>query len=363
MIGALWLVSACTDAAPEPAVGVTEVDLGAITSGTPFTITIPENAIGFHLVTEVDGSNGTEQIGVSDLVSPSGEVVVEDFYSPRNHIPFETEFGIAAVSIPQTSATASKAVEAGEWTVTASIANNAPAHAKLFVRTTEDGEFHGGKLDVRIYIPDGLTVPTPSAHTITAATAASDPSITAQIDGFYTTLKDTFDLDRGNVEFVALPSAFTDITPETRSEAMMMTSAPDDGPAAHFVLVDSLTYGGGNMSWGLTTWNPGTGMVAGQPMSGVFVNISVSKMPAADGMTMVHELGHFMGLYHTTEFDRTYHDPVDDTPECEVGASVCPDGHNIMFSTFYGASGGGIGLTASDQQRRVVWGSPLYRQY
>jgi hypothetical protein len=70
-----------------------------------------------------------------------------------------------------------------------------------------------------------------------------------------------------------------------------------------------------------------------------------------------------LGLYHTTEYDRTYHDPIDDTAECLVGMTVCPDGHNIMFATFYGASGGGMGLTASDQQRRVVWGSPLYRQY
>jgi hypothetical protein len=60
--------------------------------------------------------------------------------------------------------------------------------------------------------------------------------------------------------------------------------------------------------------------------------------------------------------DRTYHDPLDDTPECQPADTVCPDGHNIMFVTFYQASGGGVGLTASDQQRRVMWGSPLYRQ-
>lgn len=53
------------------------------------------------------------------------------------------------------------------------------------------------------------------------------------------------------------------------------------------------------------------------------------------------------------------HDPITDTPECTT--APCPDRTNIMFSTFYGAIGG-VGLTTSEQPRRVVWGSPLYRQ-
>jgi hypothetical protein len=366
VIGALWLVWGCTEASHSdrvPPLGVTEVDLGPISSDMPFKMTIPENALGFQLVAQVDGSAGTEPIGISSLVSPSGAMVVADFSSPGDHVPFQTELGIVAVSIPQTSATAKEAIEAGEWTVTASIGNSAPAHAKLFVRTTEDGQFHGGALDLRLYIPDGLLVVTPSEHAITTATAASDPTIAMQIDSFYATLKQLYDLDRGNVEFVSLPGELAQITDLTkRNQALMMTTPSTSGPAAQFVLVDALSFENGNTAWGLTPWNPGTAMTTGHPMAGVFVNISLSKSPAADGMTMVHELGHFSGLYHTTEGDRTYHDPLDDTPECQPGASVCPDGHNIMFVTFYGASGGGLGLMASDQQRRVMWGSPLYHQ-
>jgi hypothetical protein len=360
------LALALVGCATEPAIpiedepvkgGVVETDLGTITSDAPFKITIPQNAIGFHLVVEVDASVGTEQIGIAQVIAPSGELVVDDFYSPGNKVPFATEFGIVAISIPQTSATAKEPVEPGEWTVIASTVGNLPTRAKLFVRTTEDGQFHGGALDLRLYIPDGLVVPSRSAHAITAGTAASDPAIAAQLDGFYTTLKQVFDLDRGNVEFVALPSAYADMTdPAMRNEAMRMTSSSGT-PAAHFILVNALATATGNTLWGTTTWNPGTAMVTGHPMTGVFLNVSLSKSPAADGGVMVHELGHFLGLYHTTENDRRYHDPLDDTPECQPSESVCPDVNNIMFA---GSRSGGP--TASAQQRRVVWGSPLYRQ-
>jgi hypothetical protein len=355
------LLAACTDGTPPPA-GVTEIDVGPITSDTPFKIQIPEHALGFHIVVEVDDSTGTEPIGISSLVSPSNMVVVEDFFATGNHVPFATDFGLAALSVPQTSATASAPIEAGEWTATASIDANRPAHARVYVRTTEDGEFHGGQLDLRLYIPDGLIVGEPSAHAVTAETAAGDPAIMERVDSFYTTLRDLFELDRGNVELVPLPAEYAQITDlAKRKAAMTMTSAPGSSPAVHVILVNTLQFENGNSAWGLTTWNPGTATTAGHPMAGVFVNISLSKSPVADGMTTVHELGHFAGLYHTTEGNRAYWDPLDDTPECQPGTTTCPDGHNIMFATFWGASRG-VDLTASDQQRRVMWGSPLYRQ-
>jgi hypothetical protein len=43
---------------------------------------------------------------------------------------------------------------------------------------------------------------------------------------------------------------------------------------------------------------------------------------AAMAETVAHELGHYLGLYHTSEGDRTFHDPIDDTVECTV--TDCP---------------------------------------
>jgi hypothetical protein len=55
------------------------------------------------------------------------------------------------------------------------------------------------------------------------------------------------------------------------------------------------------------------------------------------GTTLAHELGHFMGLWHTDEFDGALTDPIDDTPGCTISASVltpalCPQqAQNLMF--------------------------------
>jgi len=91
-------------------------------------------------------------------------------------------------------------------------------------------------------------------------------------------------------------------------------------------------------------------LVTGTAHSGVTINLFggfasiTSQGLRIQGDTMAHELGHFLGLFHTTELHGTAFDPLSDTPACDVrahdtnkdgvvSATECEnlDGPNLMF--------------------------------
>ena len=69
---------------------------------------------------------------------------------------------------------------------------------------------------------------------------------------------------------------------------------------------------------------PGPPLLQGRWTSGVVVsltdyyNYDADIGPQLTAETMMHELGHQLGLYHTSEQSGTAHDPIADTPECSV---------------------------------------------
>ena len=51
--------------------------------------------------------------------------------------------------------------------------------------------------------------------------------------------------------------------------------------------------------------------------------------PQRLGRTLAHELGHFLGLFHTSEVDGSVYDALSDTPECRLDRDVAGDGLDV----------------------------------
>lgn len=72
---------------------------------------------------------------------------------------------------------------------------------------------------------------------------------------------------------------------------------------------------------------------------------------------MVHEIGHYLGFYHTSEANLQSWDPLDDTPDCdEPDLRICPDWSYVMFPVIHPAN-----RIWSPSQRTIARTHPLVR--
>lgn len=87
---------------------------------------------------------------------------------------------------------------------------------------------------------------------------------------------------------------------------------------------------------GISAGLPGPAGLHGTPASGVTLAAPFLFQPgssfALERIVLAHEVGHYLGLFHTTEQDAATFDPLADTPECRGGfPTACADRTNLMF--------------------------------
>jgi hypothetical protein len=135
----------------------------------------------------------------------------------------------------------------------------------------------------------------------------------------------TADLDLGGNAAVVI-NQLDEILSDSRSAGLVRSQA------LHIVLVRSL---GGELR-GYSMGLPGP-MASTLPTSAVLIASRAFTDSAgyvdvtAMSETVSHEMGHYLGLYHTSEIDRLFHDPIVDTAECTVDS--CPSEYWLNLMT------------------------------
>src|SRR5262249_40265558 len=145
-----------------PASGSSRIDLGQFETGVDVAFSIPDHALGFNIVVEdLPGSLEQLPLGIEQVIDPTGKAVHDD-YTPSggSHATSIGAGHTASVSVPQGDGVTTKL--AGTWTLRVRIPRAAASKrlvkGTIYVQSTSDGAFHGGKLDLRVFVPEEVTI-------------------------------------------------------------------------------------------------------------------------------------------------------------------------------------------------------------
>jgi len=216
----------------------------------------------------------------------------------------------------------------------------------------------GSRVDVNVILAPGGGVPD-------AATAAQAPALQAVLRGaadIYRLAGISLNVLRYQNLAPVDRQRFAVIRNETDVPALFRTSTPpgdsvDDVLTLNLFVVQQILLGEGNVL-GISGGIPGPAGVHGFGTSGVVMTAAVVADLEIGSQTLAHEMGHFLGLFHTTEVDAVMADDLSDTPECPADAwqqrdLPCPDLPNLMFPYAH------PGAQVTAQQVQMLHKSPL----
>jgi hypothetical protein len=328
-----------------PLQSLTELDLGDVPLNVLTSVPIPDRALGLTVL--VEAPSLTELIGLARLRPPSGGSVIYNYAMADHQNQVFANFGWIGGSNPQSDSADAWPVQSGTWKILLGDDDGSikSGHVRVWVRRTQDGAFHGGVVDVNVFLAPGQ----------------SQKYVTTVLGNIFA---DYGGISLGNVSVFPLDAAFQTIDNNDEYRKMLASSAgAGTVPALNLFVIGSFGPDFGQ-AIGVAGGIPGSPMLHGTTMSGVAYQPSGN--PQYDATVLRHEIGHLAGLFHTTEYatlpNSNVHetDPLSDTAVCvdatiESNPANCPDKTNTMFPIAYGATA----LTPG--QVRVLQGSALYR--
>lgn len=332
-------------------VGAADVPQGGMTA--PLTFDIEAGVDSFLLFAD-DAEN--TRVALTRLDAPDGTSFVS-YADPANAQMYAFDYpGTGTVQVPGTDS-AKGAVQPGTyklWVQThdplASTLVPVVGKVERVAVLTRNSKQKGGLLDLDLHFSPGSG--------LSAAAAPTDPLVAGALAELRALYHRMLGVGLGQVRYLDLPATWDSI-PDWTAVDKLRTAHSQAGPNGlsinvFFVKDIGLSY------LGLAGGIPGVPGLAGRPLSGIVVEKQSTAKKT--GRLLAHEIGHILGLRHTTEQGAQIFDKIGDTPQCPSGTQVdqCPDYQDLMFPFYMNAPDP---LTLSRGQAAVVRASPwLYEE-
>jgi hypothetical protein len=301
-------------------------------------VDVPADAISLTLEGTLPGAG----IGLAEWTGPGGRVY-ENLSSTGAYVwaPGEDVF---STTIPNTDRAEVQLVAGGgeyAFRLRRLGGFGTTMSVRAIVERRPGGTAASGRLDLDVWLAKGIAPK--------AATAASDARLQEVLDTVDQILSEA-GVRLGDVRYHDVANAAYDDVSSAEFGPLLETTASAPSPRLNLFFVRT-AIGGGVLGVAATIAGPKKN---GTTSSGVMS--TYEGWPASlIGLVAAHEIGHFLGLYHTVE-QTGEHDFVDDTPECPAAGtdSVCttPGGGLLLHWQAVG------GTTLSPGQGAVLRGHP-----
>jgi hypothetical protein len=336
------------------------VDLGQV--GPEFELDVPPGTLGFFFDPEAADVVRVKDPAGKEYTTSSHPAGIDANYLGLNRFPAMSHM----VDVPP-----------GKWQVTLSQASP----VKVARQRTSDGKFHGGLLDLYVYLPTGIhaedsIVGIKPGEVVNAANAEANPVIAAFVTHFFAEAKRLLDLDRGKLKFTDVAASYLDIASEDAAAQAATVGARsgkvDLGIHLLFTenLIDPQTQGIAVVRGGVRHDRPENTVIVNIRDIGTPISVEEyrSRGFVSGDITVhaaLHEAGHLLGLAHTSVPSVTTDDGFTETPNCPQETMTaksweCPDAPNVMFP---GISTPTAKLVFTPHQLAVLRGTTFYRPY
>jgi hypothetical protein len=341
-------LAVCQPRRAQPSLVLGPIQTSTAGTSEPIDFEVPPGLASLAIVLR---SRAGDRVTLTRLEDPTGERLIDRRSADPDPNPMVAYIETASALVPNSRRFEARA---GRWTM--EVGSFEP---RVFDRLEpragrvdtievifEPMDEVGGALDLHI----GLA----SSFGLTATTATTSGFVQDILRNIEDSLLVPADIGIGDLRFSVLDPEHDRVEDgdETRRMCATLSRPGPRGTSLSLFVVDDMNYTSGH-----------AGGIPGPP--GVFrsrascVVIERLGSGARTGVLAAHELGHFLGLRHTTELDGTP-DPIEDTPACESGTALnrCPDYRNLMFPRFPVDQT----LRLTETQIEVIRGNPLLHE-